>query len=382
MKVLLLPGCLSPEYVCRFARQLSERGHTVIFCAFCDTLTHRTAIESVITHLPPTVTKRFFPLHPWHFHPRNAIRLLQAIWFILRNRPQIIHTQDLDLGSFVVLLALSCFCPSLPVVATIHDITLHAGSDRHFFYQKAQHYLKARAKRLFIFEQNAPLPPAMEKWLPKTVFIPLYVDLTAAYEECRDCAIPEEDVILCFGWISVYKGIEYLIDAVQQNTVRFPTIKLIIAGRTGTTSEDRTYSRHLHARAKNTPWCEIKSRYHTHEETAKLFKRAKIVVLPYKEASQSGIVSLACYFKKPVIATTVGNLPRQVINDRSGILVPPCDSAALAAAVGTLLSDEEKRKRMGAQGHHDFIHDASEKQTLNIITATYHQVVSNENTAP
>jgi glycosyltransferase involved in cell wall biosynthesis len=72
-------------------------------------------------------------------------------------------------------------------------------------------------------------------------------------------------------------------------------------------------------------------------------------VLPYLEASQSGVVPVAYAFGKPVVATRVGGLPDVVEHGQTGLLVPPGDSQSLARAVIDLLTDDARRRDMGAR---------------------------------
>ncbi len=87
------------------------------------------------------------------------------------------------------------------------------------------------------------------------------------------------------------------------------------------------------------------------EKVSELFQKATIVVLPYIEASQTGIISIAYSFKKPVIVTNVGSLPEVVENGKTGFIVPPKDQKKLAEAIIKLLSNNEKRKKMGENAY-------------------------------
>jgi len=86
------------------------------------------------------------------------------------------------------------------------------------------------------------------------------------------------------------------------------------------------------------------------ERVARYFGESSVVVLPYIDASQSGVVPIAYSFSRPVVATTVGGLPSVVEDGVTGLLVPPRDERALADALITLLEDEELRHKMGAAG--------------------------------
>ena len=94
----------------------------------------------------------------------------------------------------------------------------------------------------------------------------------------------------------------------------------------------------------------VLNEYVSDEKRAELFRRASVVVLPYIEASQSFIISIAYRFGKPVVATTVGGLPEMVDHGRTGFLVPPRDVDALANAVVRLMQNEGMRRKFGENG--------------------------------
>ncbi len=77
-----------------------------------------------------------------------------------------------------------------------------------------------------------------------------------------------------------------------------------------------------------------------------------MVVLPYIEATQSGVVPIAYAHSKPVVATRTGGLPDSVEDGKTGFLVEPRNELALANAVIKLLQDRQLRQSMGAAGHH------------------------------
>lgn len=71
-------------------------------------------------------------------------------------------------------------------------------------------------------------------------------------------------------------------------------------------------------------------------------------MLPYTEASQSGVLNLAAAFGKPVIVTDVGELRGTVQLNGLGMVIPPGDAKELAAAIRTLAEDGELRNNFGA----------------------------------
>jgi glycosyltransferase involved in cell wall biosynthesis len=82
---------------------------------------------------------------------------------------------------------------------------------------------------------------------------------------------------------------------------------------------------------------EIIDRYVSEQEAAEYFSRADIVVLPYRSATGTGVIPLAYYYGKPVIATKVGGLPDVVDDGISGRLVQPEDPYALAEVIREFL---------------------------------------------
>jgi glycosyltransferase involved in cell wall biosynthesis len=81
---------------------------------------------------------------------------------------------------------------------------------------------------------------------------------------------------------------------------------------------------------------EILPRYHSDQETAQLFTRADVVVLPYRSATGSGVVPVAYHYNKPVIVTRVGGLPDVVHNNETGKVVEPDNVYALAHAIDSM----------------------------------------------
>jgi glycosyltransferase involved in cell wall biosynthesis len=88
--------------------------------------------------------------------------------------------------------------------------------------------------------------------------------------------------------------------------------------------------------------------YLPNERVAEVFQQSSVVVLPYVEGSQSGVVRIAYVFGKPVIVTAVGSLAESVRDGVTGLVIPPRDERALADAIVSLLTDERRRRAMGA----------------------------------
>ncbi len=141
----------------------------------------------------------------------------------------------------------------------------------------------------------------------------------------------ENNLILFFGRIFPYKGLNFLIDAIKLLTEKIPSVKLIIAGRGSLGSINDVSESNF----------EIMNRFIPNIEIIRLIKRSKIVVCPYVSASQSGIPMVSFLYNKPVIATSVGGFNEVIENMKTGVIVPPADSKALAGAIEELLTNPQ-----------------------------------------
>ena len=145
-------------------------------------------------------------------------------------------------------------------------------------------------------------------------------------------------VVLFFGRIEPYKGLQLLIDAARMLRTAGRSIQIIIAGSGSVEGYDGL--------------CEdgivLINRYIPDSEIKELFGASDILVLPYLTATQSGVVPLAYLLGKAVVATNVGAIEEIVIDGVTGRLVEPQDATRLARAMEDVLSDQELLERLSA----------------------------------
>src|SRR5439155_654614 len=135
-------------------------------------------------------------------------------------------------------------------------------------------------------------------------------------------------VLLFFGFIRAYKGLENLLRAFA----RLPSdITLLVVGEF---YESRAPYDRLAGELGIAERVRMSGRFAGEAEVRRAFSACDAVVLPYRSATQSGVIPLAYAMECPVITTRVGGLAEVVEDGGTGLLVPPDDPAALAAAIG------------------------------------------------
>lgn len=143
-------------------------------------------------------------------------------------------------------------------------------------------------------------------------------------------------IVLFFGYIRRYKGLSVLLDSIPF-VLQHIDCTLLIAGEFY--DDKRKYLEQIQALSLGKQ-VKIVDEYIPNEAVPHYFAAADVVILPYTSAAQSGIISLAYSYRKPVIASRVGGLAEQVAGFAEGVeagkehfLVPPNDPSALAAAI-------------------------------------------------
>jgi glycosyltransferase involved in cell wall biosynthesis len=155
-------------------------------------------------------------------------------------------------------------------------------------------------------------------------------------------------IVLFFGFVRPYKGLEYLIQALPL-VLQKVKVHLLVVGEFWNSPE--FYTRYAREFGVEDAILFV-NRYIPNEEIGPYFDLADVVVLPYISATQSGVVQLAFGFGKPVITTRVGGLQEVVRDGYNGLVVPPQNEEALAEANVRYLSED-----LGPQMSERIIHD-------------------------
>ena len=314
------------EYATRMARALSERAEVLLIVQRRD----------VRQHLEPawfkTQTSGFEVLE---FDASN--RLYRAAWMaavIARCRmfrPDIVHLQE---GEDPITARLAHYMSRRSkIVVTVHDPKPHSGSDADFMVRSGQRFadqVRAQAHMFHLHGEACILQfgsQAAGRLLVSTMHGLIHVPNA---DELRP---PEPGRILMFGRMEAYKGLDVLLTAADILAQDRNPCKIVLAGR-GADLDDRKRQR-----AGGLANVEILDRFLRPAEVVEQFQRAAMVVLPYLDATQSGVAAAAIANARPMIASAVGGLVDVVRDGYEGLLVRPGDAPALAASLSRVARD-------------------------------------------
>lgn len=138
-----------------------------------------------------------------------------------------------------------------------------------------------------------------------------------------------EKIVLFFGFIRKYKGLDLLLEAFAIIKKQIPSIKLLIAGEF---YEDEKPYLELVEKLGIKGSLILKTHFISDSEVKYYLCAADVLVQPYKNATQSGVTPLAYYFEKPMIVTNVGGLPALVPHEKCGLVTEP-DPGSIAKAI-------------------------------------------------
>jgi len=185
----------------------------------------------------------------------------------------------------------------------------------------------------FFIVQSDAVEKDLMKHFPYAVYRkvphPVYENFGVALEKekAREAlGINAKKVILYFGYVRAYKGLNILIEAMS----KIDDVQLLAVGEFY--DDEKKYREQVKNLGLESKIFFV-SNYIPNDQVSIYFSAADVIVLPYLSATQSGITQIAYNFNKPVIATDVGGLAEVVINNKTGFIVPPNDPDALADAI-------------------------------------------------
>jgi len=312
---------------------------------------------------------------PFHYAtPFNFMRLI----FLKLKKYNIIHVQWVYIFPFIWFMKLFVNLSKklgFKIIYTIHDIHDSALQNRLSSKQKVIWMYIHSDYRFIHYKSNIYLLKKKFRIKPKNIEIIYHPLFEESYpnkvnqKESRKWLSISEDkkVLLLFGKLSSYKGIEIFAKALQKLDNRY--YGLMVGRKWDTYLVEEIKKLNL----KN---LKIIDKYIPDEELQYYFNACDVVVAPYLDITTSGIVLLAYSFAKPVITTSIGGLPEVVVDEKTGLLIPPNDVDALVNAIKKIFTMDYKK--MGERAHkvakEKFTWEKLAEQTIKV----YEKVLEND----
>lgn len=291
---------------------------------------------------------------------RKVLRVLIYYWRLLRyaaaGSPKVFHILWNNRFEFLdrTLVLLYYRFLGKRVCFTVHNVNVGWRDDTdsfvnrltlriqyhlcdHLFVHTEQMKRELRTHFGVVDKKISVIPFGINSSVPNTA-------LTSVEARERLGLSSREKVVLFFGNIAPYKGLEYLIEAMALLVPKESNYRLVIAGRP---KKGELYWEQIHQQISS-----LGLRSHVIErieyipdaETEVYFKAADVLVLPYTHIFQSGVLFLGYNFGLPVIASDVGSLKEEIIEGKTGFVCRPRDPVDLARSIETYFSGELYRR--------------------------------------
>lgn len=211
-----------------------------------------------------------------------------------------------------------------------------------YFVKPVDAFITMSEKVLKDLQLYAPGKPA--KFVPH----PLYDNFGEAItmEDARRALdLPQnEKLLLFFGFIRKYKGLDMLIDAIAllRSRGKMENVKLVVAGEFY--EDSRPYLEQIEQKGLKEDII-LRTNFIPDEEVRNYFCAADVVIQPYRNATQSGVTPLAYHYNVPMIVTNVGGLPAMV--PPAVGLVSEANAASLANSIEQLLVEGAEKFKPG-----------------------------------
>lgn len=275
---------------------------------------------------------------PWSFYIRQLKALKKSI---KEFKPDVLHLQESFVAKQVALWLLGLRSLKCPLVLTVHDPMPHRGEGVQPWNKRKrlQSAIRKRADRIVTTAQANKV--RLQQMIPQIDEERIAVVLHHVLDYYRLFTPPDarQQVanLLFFGRMIEYKGVDTLAAAWPKIRQKNLNSTLTIAG-TGPALD-----KHIGA-FQNDDRVRVINDRTSNEEAARLFTESTAVLLPYKGATQSGVIGTALAFNRACVASNVGGIGEILADGVTATLIPPDDPQALAEAALAMLADTENRK--------------------------------------
>lgn len=297
-----------------------------------------------------------FVLNSFIYLPLLILKITKSI---IRGQINALYIPYFHHWNFFIILL--CKIYHIPVITTIHDGILHTGDGEPLeqnlnikCIRNSDHliFLTNYTKELIIDQLGLQVTSSV---VPHGIFSPRGLNSSARY-------FPKDNFkILFIGRISKYKGVELLVDAFNLLPKNLK-IELIIAGKPN-------YELDIHDRIGNN--VKLIFKYLSEEDIVSLLNYSSILVLPYLEATQSGVATLGIAASLPIVCTDVGGLREQLVPCKDAVFCKP-DKYDIANTILKYATDKHLYESISLS-----LNKKAEELGWEVISDNIHNIIMN-----
>lgn len=273
------------------------------------------------------------PEEPMMVDPLNPLTWFAARKYIAQKTPDLVLLAywNVILVPFYLFLEKTC---GLKTVLLMHNFSSHerVPFDHALCRLMLRHADAAMTLSGSVYEEVRLQAPALRSC---RLYHPSAEPAPGELHSMQDARVAlglDDDLpwLLFFGYIRPYKGLEMLLEALALLRERSVEVRLLVAG------EFHQPERGFHELARKLgieEFVRFMPGFASQSVASSCFRAADVVVLPYLQATQSGVIQQAYGYDRPVVVTPVGGLREDVVNGKTGVVAERCDAPSLASAI-------------------------------------------------
>lgn len=273
----------------------------------------------------------------------NPFNWLKVGWLMAKQKPDLVvlHHWMPFFGPAFGTIAKLVKRVGAKTIFICHNIVPHESQPFAKFLtknvlKKSDYYIVLSAK------EKKDLETVVKNPIVKVVYHPVYELFNNGMDQDqarKKLGLGNEFVVLFFGHIRKYKGLQVLLDALNIARKNL-NLKLIIAGEFYDSKEIYTKKIKDLSLENNVL---LFDHFIPSDQIGLYFTASDVVALPYLSATQSGVIQICYNYNKPVISSRVGGLPEFIDEGKTGLLVPPNDPEQLAEAIVDFSNNNYKK---------------------------------------
>jgi len=291
---------------------------------------------------------------------RFAICLFRTLLNARRQQVELIHYHFFHYTKMETLCVSLAQLFGFRIVVTAHDVESFAGE----YSDHAAGRILARVDKVIAHNnvsrreliEKANLPAANIAIIPHGNYlnaIPKSPSPATARKMLN--LAPKDPVLLFFGQIKEVKGLDLLLQALPQVVAKFPTLKLLIAGKVW--KDDFSKYTNLIKGKNLQDNIDLHIGYIPDEDVAIFYRSADLVVLPYRRIYQSGVLLMAMSYGLPVMVSDLEGMVEIIQDNINGFIFKTGDVESLSSNLIDALNDPDRLKRIASHGFEKVVHN-------------------------